>query len=160
MSVDVRAATAADARAIAEVHVTGWQEAYAHLVPAESLARLNVTQRTLRWTELIAAPTPDIWIARDGRAIVGWASSSSGHAADAPRDLELEGIYILASAYGGGAGQALLDAAVGTRPAYLWVAADNPRALSFYARNRFAPDGAEDMHSLAGTPVPAIRLVR
>jgi hypothetical protein len=29
----------------------------------------------------------------------------------------------------------LLDAAVGSAPAFLWVAVDNPRAHAFYARN-------------------------
>jgi ribosomal protein S18 acetylase RimI-like enzyme len=56
---------------------------------------------------------------------------------DAPRDRELLSIYVLSKAYGSGAGQALLDAALGDRPACLWVAAQNPRAQSFYRRNGF-----------------------
>lgn len=53
-------------------------------------------------------------------------------------------INILASHYGMGVGQALLDAAIGDRPASLWVAEDNPRAQAFYRRNGFALDGARD----------------
>ena len=54
---------------------------------------------------------------------------------DAPRDLELESLYVLASRHGSGAGQSLLDAVISDRPAYLWVADNNPRARAFYTRN-------------------------
>jgi GNAT superfamily N-acetyltransferase len=160
MTIDVRLAALTDAPGIGHVHVQGWREAYAHLVPASSLARLSVEQRTLRWAELIPAVTPDVWVAVDADRVIGWATTSTGHAADAPRDLELEGIYILASHYGSGAGQDLLDAALGHSPAFLWVAADNPRARAFYARNGFRPDGTTKMGPLAGTQILAARLVR
>ena len=156
--MDVRPALASDARRIAEVHIQAWREAYAHLVPQDALARLSVEQRELRWAELIPAPSPRVWVAVDDGAIVGWATDSRGHGT--PRDLELEGLYILASHYGTGVGQELLDAAIGTAPAFLWVASENPRAQAFYARNGFDADGATDTHSLAGTPVEAMRLVR
>jgi ribosomal protein S18 acetylase RimI-like enzyme len=158
MDVVVRPAVRADARAIAEVHIQAWREAYAHLVPAETLARLSVEQRELRWAELIPAATPDVWIALDDERAIGWASASHGHGT--PREHELEGLYVLASHYGSGAGQALVDAAIGTEPAFLWVAEDNPRAQAFYARNGFAADGEDVTHPLAGTPVHAIRMVR
>jgi GNAT superfamily N-acetyltransferase len=158
MDVVVRQAVAGDARGIAAVHIQGWREAYAHLVPADSLAALSHEQRELRWAELIPAATPTVWVAADGSRVVGWATASRGHGT--PRDHELEGLYILASHYGSGAGQALLDAAIGTEPAFLWVAEDNPRARAFYARNRFVADGAAETHPLAGTPVRAIRMVR
>ena len=67
---------------------------------------------------------------------------------------------MLASHYGSGAGQLLLDAAVGSSGAYLWIADDNPRAFAFYTRNGFVPDGATGSHELAGTPVRILRMVR
>ena len=160
MTIEVRRAVESDARGIAEVHVQAWREAYAHLVPASSLARLNVEQRERRWTEILKIPTAIIWVATDSEAIIGFAGSSAGHHDDAPRDLELESIYLLESQHGSGAGQRLLDAAIGADPAYLWVAEDNLRARVFYKRNGFIPDGVSDSHSLAGTPVAAIRMVR
>jgi ribosomal protein S18 acetylase RimI-like enzyme len=42
-------------------------------------------------------------------------------------------------------GQALLDATLGTDPAMLWVAKENPRAIAFYRRNGFRFDGAEQI---------------
>lgn len=40
-----------------------------------------------------------------------------------------------------GVGQALLDTAIGDRPAYHWALADNPRAHAFSRRNGFELDG-------------------
>jgi GNAT superfamily N-acetyltransferase len=160
MTIEVRRAVPADAHGIAEVHVQSWRETYSHLVPADSLALLKVKRYELRWAELITAQSPDVWVAAVGEDVIGWASSSVGHDSEAPRDLQLEGIYLLASHHGSGAGQLLLDAAVRDAPAYLWVAEENPRAWAFYVRNGFVPDGAVETHSLAGTPVAASRLVR
>lgn len=156
----VRPAVGADAAGIAHVHVQAWRETYAHLVPADTLAALDEAARAERWERLIAAETPEAWVATDGGAVIGWATTGHGHDEDAPRPLELEGIYVLASHHGSGAGQRLLDAAVGGHPAYLWVADDNPRARAFYTRNGFVPDGLRTRYPLAGTPVDVIRMVR
>ncbi len=80
-------------------------------------------------------------VAADGDRIIGWAQASAGRDDDRPRELELEGLYVLDEFHGHGVGQALLDAAVGDRSAYLWVLEDNPRAQAFYRRNGFALDG-------------------
>jgi ribosomal protein S18 acetylase RimI-like enzyme len=160
MTIEVRPAELRDAPGIAGVHVRGWQETYAHLVPAEDLDRMRVEQRELRWREILTGDDSETWVAADGDVVVGFAGTSPGRDDDSPRPLELQSIYVLASHHGTGAGQRLLDAALGDRPAFLWVARDNPRANAFYARNGFGPDGATDTHSLLGTPVEAIRLVR
>jgi ribosomal protein S18 acetylase RimI-like enzyme len=160
MTLDVRLAVESDAQGIATVHVEAWRETYAHLLPTEVLARLSVAQRAARWAEHIVALSPIVWVATDGDEIMGWATSSVGHAPDEPRDLELEGIYIRARQYGSSAGQRLLDAAIGASPAFLWVAVDNPRAHAFYRRNGFSPDGVTATRPLGGTPVAVERLVR
>jgi hypothetical protein len=65
----------------------------------------------------------------------------------------------MASLHGSGSGQGLLDAVIGTEPAFLWTAELNPRAQSFYRRNGFVADGArkvaESWENLA-----EIRMVR
>jgi ribosomal protein S18 acetylase RimI-like enzyme len=160
MTVELRKAVAADARGIATVHVRGWQEAYAHLVPAESLARLSIDQRELRWREVLVDSGTITWVAVDGDEVVGFARTAPPKDADPPRDVELSEIYVLASHHGSGIAQQLLDATLGDRPAILWVAEDNPRARAFYTRNGFQPDGVTKVGSLAGADVPAARLVR
>jgi GNAT superfamily N-acetyltransferase len=160
MTIDVRRADMSDARGIAEVHVQAWREAYAHLVSAGGLGRLSVDQRELRWNEIIPHPNAEIWVATDEGAVIGFAGAGTSLDADAPRDLELQTLYVLASHYGSAAGQRLLDAVLGDSPATLWVADDNPRARAFYARNRFRPDGTTKIGPVAGTEILEARLVR
>ncbi|WP_258369928.1 MULTISPECIES: N-acetyltransferase [unclassified Curtobacterium] len=78
----------------------------------------------------------------DQSGVVGFAAVQTIAELHAVRPEELTMLYVLARAHGGGAGQALLNATLGGRPASLWVAANNPRARAFYRRNVFTPDGA------------------
>ena len=159
-AVTVRRATVDDARGIAEVHVTAWREAYAGRMPADFLASLDVDRRAAGWSRILERGETDAFVAvRDG-TIVGWATAGRGRDDDAPRDRELEGIYLLASAYGSGAGQQLLDAAVGDAPAYLWVMDGNGRAEAFYRRNGFTRDGATMTHPAGDATVLAVRMTR
>ena len=160
MTIDVRPVVSADARAIAEVHVQAWREAYTRLVPTGALARLSVNQRELRWKEILSHPAATIWVAMDDERVIGFAGAGPARDADAPRALELQSIYVLASHYGTGAGQRLLESVLGDGPASLWVADDNPRARAFYARNGLLPDGTTRMGPLAGTEILEARLVR
>jgi L-amino acid N-acyltransferase YncA len=163
-SVSVRRANPGDSTSIARVHVRAWQEAYAHLVPAEKLASLDVAARAASWERILGDGTTEVWVAEvaqpGGAEVVGWASAGPGRGNNAPRALEVEGIYVLAAHHGSGAGQALCDAAIGASEAFLWMAADNPRAEHFYRRNGFEPDGATDRYLMLGTHVDIVRLVR
>ena len=156
----VRRAEMADARAIALVHVQAWREAYAHLVPAENLACLSSLQRERRWREIIPLTEAETWVATENDTVIGFGRAGPSRDADAPRTRELQSLYVLASHYGTGAGQQVLDAALGDAPAFLWVADNNPRARAFYARNGFEPDGTSKIGPLAGTDVLETRLVR
>ncbi|WP_420367481.1 GNAT family N-acetyltransferase [Curtobacterium sp. L1-20] len=156
----VRPARESDTAGIAAVHVQAWREAYAHLMPATFLAGLDQGRRETGWRTIIADEVTDVLVALDGEKIIGWASAGSGRDGCAPTDRELEGIYVLAAAYGSGAGQQLLDAAIGDEPAFLWMADNNPRAEAFYRRNRFERDGAEKTESFGGASVRVVRLTR
>ena len=68
-------------------------------------------------------------------------------------------MYLLESHQGLGLGGRLLDHALGTSAASLWVAANNHQALDFYRRFGFEPDGAEDRIP-DWENLPIIRLVR
>ena len=160
MAVVVRPAVAGDAEAIAFVHVTAWQETYRHLLDPVLLDALRPADRVERWRSIIEGPEQHVWVAERDGVVVAWATTSSRELSGHPEPLELNGMYALRSVHGSGVGQALLDAALGDEPALLWVAADNPRAQAFYARNRFAPDGETGEHELLGTPVSIVRWVR
>ena len=156
----VRPARESDAAGIAAVHVQAWRVAYAHLMPAEFLAALDQGRREAGWRTIIADEVTDVLVALDGEQIIGWASAGSGRDESAPADRELEGIYVLASAYGSGAGQQQLNAAVGNDAAFLWMAENNPRAEAFYRRNRFERDGAEKTESFGGASIRVVRMSR
>jgi GNAT superfamily N-acetyltransferase len=155
--ITVRPAVPDDADRILTIRNTGWREAYAHLLSAEFLAGLSADAEGLR--RGITRGHLTIVVAElDGEA-VGYALAGPSDEEGAPRDWCLRHLYQYSRAHGSGTGQALFDAVVGDRPAYLWTAEDNPRAISFYRRNGFVPDGtrktAPDWEDLA-----EIRMVR
>jgi ribosomal protein S18 acetylase RimI-like enzyme len=154
----VRAATVDDADGIARVHIHAWRETYARLVEPGELDELSVDRRAERWRQILESGG-QAWIAVVDDEIVGFAGIGTG-GDDAPRALCLESIYLLAAQHGSGAAQALLDAALGDAPAYLFVAADNPRATRFYERNGFRFDGASEEFAFVRTPVTSLRMVR
>ena len=126
------------------MHVEAWRQAYAHVLPPEYLAGLDISARAERWRAMLADGAQALVAvsADEGDSrVIGFATAGAGRDDDAPRELELQAIYILSSAYGSGAGQQLLDAAIADRPAFLWMADDNPRAEAFYRRNGFERDG-------------------
>jgi GNAT superfamily N-acetyltransferase len=89
----------------------------------------------------------------------GFALAGDSEEADAPRALQLFILYQYATEHGTGTGQALLDAVIGDEPAFLWTAEENPRAIAFYRRNGFEPDGARVV-SASWENLAEIRMVR
>ncbi len=162
----IRRATADDAADVARVQVTGWHEAYTGRMPQSILDGLDPDRAAGWWHRVIAGGTDgeapgEVWVAERDGVVVGfaWASTSRDEEAP-PAARELHAIYILARQYGSGAGQALLDAAVGQQPASLWILEDNPRARAFYERNGFRADGTVQDDDRWGEPVREVRLVR
>lgn len=129
----------ADAAAVARVNVQSWREAYSHFLSAEFLAAMSVERLTENWARIIA--DLPVHVAEVDGEVRGFSFARVTRAPDAPRPLVLGLIYQLESLHGSGSGQALLDAAVGNQPAFLWVAELNPRARRFYERNGFVLDG-------------------
>lgn len=158
----IRPATAADAAGIARVHVRAWREAYAHLLSADFLEGISVDERSARWSRILGSDRPDrtFRVAEQREQIVGFAVAGSSRDADAPRELELHAIYLLAAQHGSGLAQGLIDTTLGERPASLWVAQDNPRAVSFYSRNGFKSDGTSKDEPMGAESIRAIRMVR
>ena len=113
------------------------------------------------WTGLCQNPVPTTRVAvaeLDGEA-VGLAAAGASLDESPVRERQLWFIYLLASAQGSGAGQALLDEVLGAEPTSLWVLESNARARAFYARNGFVADGARQSTGFDDTP-DEIRMVR
>ena len=162
--VTVRRAGPGDAPDVARVQVTGWHEAYTGRMPQSILDRLDVERSTGWWRRVIMGETDgevsgEVWVAEREGVVIGFASAGASRDHD-PHERELYAIYVLAEHYGSGAGQALLDAAIGRSAASLWILQDNPRARAFYERNGFRSDGSVKDDDRWGDPVREERLVR
>jgi ribosomal protein S18 acetylase RimI-like enzyme len=160
MELSVRPATVDDVAAIAEVHMTSWKESYTHLLSPGFFDSRTPERAVSRWVDTLAGPSaPPVHVATLDGTIVGFSGSGPSQDEAPVRDLQLYFIYVLAAHHGVGAGQRLLEAALGDAPASLWMVKDNPRALAFYRRNGFEPDGVEklDVH---WENLEEIRLVR
>jgi ribosomal protein S18 acetylase RimI-like enzyme len=147
----IRAAVIDDADGIARVHVDSWRETYSGVLDDRFFSEEIFERRTTFWQRYLTIdPRPGtLFVAEDDGAIIGFANSGESIGPDAEhgfpvvRALTLFSIYLLATAHGTGAGQALHDSVVGRSPAQLWVLRGNNRAIAFYERNGFAFDGTE-----------------
>ena len=153
-TVRLRRARAADARAIAELHVATWKAAYPGLLPQGYLDDLAPEDRLGDWEQALAAsPWPVVLVAEEGPSLLGFASVSPSRDEDADGTVgEVQTLYVSPGAWHGGVGTALLAAAgdvlaeAGFTTGTLWVLDVNDRARRFYERNGWTADGATKEH--------------
>jgi GNAT superfamily N-acetyltransferase len=159
--VQVRAATSADALAIERARIHGWRVAYRHVVPADELDALPIDAK--RWRRRLDEP-PAGWstfvVTDDGGDVVGFAST--GPSRDEPGIGELYAIYVEPSAWGSGAGRALIERgeaqlASEYAEATLWVLEANARARRFYEQAGWQPDGARKAEARFGVRAAEVR---
>lgn len=158
--MEVRRAAVADAAAIADVHTRSWQAAYEQIFGQERLAGIDAAARRAAWERAIESGENVFFAEADGR-VVGFASV--GPSREPPGSGELYAIYVLADAWGTGAGSALMGAAVsalrdaGDAEAILWVLEDNPRARHFYEREGWRLDDARKEDEFLGVRAAEVR---
>ena len=139
LNIQVRPADAGDARTIAEIHVATWQTAYAGLVPDDYLKGMSIDKKVALWLDAIKFGEPQVVVALDGNAIVGFAGyDRSRDAKTKPTTGEIWSMYVASDYWGEGAGLALWDACreglleEGCTEVTLWAFLRNERALRFY----------------------------
>ena len=162
MDYVLRRATPEDAEAVVLMHTLAHEECYPHLLsPAFFAARRKaIPERVDRRRTYLDVADPRIIAVDANNEVVGLADAGPGRDEDSPVPLELYSIYVLGRAQGTGLGTALLRAAVGESPAYLWVLEDNVRAQAFYRRHGFLADGKRGLLPPDWEEVPEIRMVR
>ena len=143
--VSIRQAVVPDAEPLAHLHVDVWDDAYTGLMPQGILddRREKVAERVDKW-RVILGGRDSIWVAEDTEGLIGFASTGPARDNDMDDTLELYSLYVRAAYWGTGVGYALFEVAVGDHAAYLWVLADNERAIAFYERQGFRLDGTLD----------------
>lgn len=141
MSFRVRAAGPADAAAIAIVHVLSWRQTYPGILPAVTLARLSVENRTLFWRRVLEIPEPrtKVFVGEDGTGtVVGFGVCGPEKVGLKDYQGEFQAIYLVRAAQGRELGTRLMSAmasalvAQGMVSASVWVLRDNRRARRFY----------------------------
>ena len=145
--LELRAASAADARAIAEIHVAGWRAAYRGLMPDAQLDALSVEQRASFWTRTLSLPAPSrVIVAGDA----GFCSYGPTRDAGEQDDVaEIYALYVMPDCWRRGIGRALCGRAVTDAASRscsamaLWVLVQNGLARRFYEALGFAADGTQ-----------------
>jgi ribosomal protein S18 acetylase RimI-like enzyme len=163
----IEPATIDDCRAIAEVHVASWQEAYAGIFSSEYLESLSVPKRERAWRAILADGNAQVLVARYGEHVVGFVSFSASRDPDAqPHHGEVSAIYVLPSFWSTGVGLALWQEAKrnlqsqGFSQISLWVISNNARAIRFYTLAGFHGEiGSAKQSERGGTRFQETRYV-
>lgn len=159
----VRAPRPEEAAAVATVQNTSWRETYSGLLSERFYDDAALAGRTRMWEQVLAEDQQTVRVAEADGELIGVALAGPaldpGPGEDPLREEQLFILYVLQGWHGSGVGSALLEAVLADRPAQLWVAAENPRARRFYARQGFRPDGAEVVDADA-EGLREIRMVR
>ena len=126
----------------AYVHWKAWHEAYPGIVSSDYLERMTLEKcETLafRWKD-------DILVAEEDGRVIGFLGYGN-RGEEAPSTGEIFALYVLKEYYGTGLGQKLMEEGLKRLEAYpeicLWVLKENRRAIRFYEKCGFVPDGAE-----------------
>jgi GNAT superfamily N-acetyltransferase len=147
----IRAAAAADAAAIGALKVRAWRAAYAGFMEPAYLDALDPVREAADWAAYLAAIPAGhrLWLAVEADAVLGFCRT--GPAAEDP-DLgpdaaEVYGLYLEPARVGTGLGRLLFGHAAadldarGYAPLCVYAYVPNHRALRFYRRAGFTPDG-------------------
>ncbi len=157
----VRPPRAQDAAAVAAVQAQAWREAYADLLPEQSLAALEGEPGAERWREAVTAPpTPRhrVLVACAGAEVVGFAAFGPGGDPDlnADVDAEVHALVVRPQDAGAGHGSRLLTATVdhlrgdGFRHAHLWLGVGDDALRAFLTGAGWGADGATRSLDLRG----------
>ncbi len=172
MSPVVRRASEDDARAIASIHVRGWQSAYPGIVPDAYLDALSADNYAERHRGRIRLPQSGVeaWVAESDGAVAGFAILGPARPPlDEPPAGEVYAIYVDPGRLRRGIGRLLLDHAVeafrrqGLGLATLWVLRENAPGRRFYEAMGWRADGSTQRFELpgfGGVSLPEVRYVR
>lgn len=141
----------------------GWRQAYRGRLNAEVLDHLDegIESVAEAWRLGFDAggEVPLVAVDDDAR-IVGIAAGGAARGENPPTAVELSMLYVLEEYYGTGLGRALTDAAIGDSAACVWVLEGNERAIAFYRKLGFEPDGTAEQLSERWNGLNEIRMVR
>ena len=156
----IRAASAADADAIAALHAASWRSAYRGIFKDSTLGPTLDGERRRHWRGRLAAmAAADTVLIADGLGFIAvWAQGDAGFGA------YIDNLHVHPEQRSAGLGRRLLGDAMrrvaqrGESHAYLWVFDANIRAIDFYRRlgGEIVEHGLVEID---GSKVPESRIV-
>lgn len=167
-SFSVRPASLRDAKTIAEIHVSAWQEAARRAGPPEIRAADSVERRQAAWREAIDLCEPQVLVATERDKVIGFVAFDRSRDKGTPSTTgEVWALYVAPSHWGRGAGLALWDAArdglqeEGCIRTTMWLPMRFERAMRFVALAGFQREtGSAQTVEVGGVRVEEIRVQR
>lgn len=143
--VHIRFAAEDEHRAIGDIEVAARRHAYARLVEPEMLASMT-TGNAQAWQDRLRADsrTHRMLVAESGGEVIGFCYVGPSSQSDAG---DLHALHVLPAWHGTGVADELHAAALavlvdmGYDRQLLWVLDGNARAIAFYRRHGWRPDG-------------------
>ena len=162
----VRPVVAADAAALARIHVAAWRSAYVGLMPDAYLAQLDASRFERGWEIAIDEGVSTMLAGVIDEQVKGFATLGDARDEDPVASGQLYAFNLLPATFGSGLALELHGAALaslagaGHDAAYLWVAERNPRARRFYEREGWALDEGTKTEEFGGRELVEVRYVR
>jgi GNAT superfamily N-acetyltransferase len=149
VTVTIRESGPEDARAIAEVHVASWRQAYRGFIPDPVLDDLSIEERESVWRQGLGDEEPGTALVAEERGrVVGFVGFGPSRSFDDPPSVgEIYALYLHPENQRRGIGRRLLEAALdvmardGFQDATLWVLDSNSGARRFYQALGWQTDG-------------------
>lgn len=168
MRWQVRGATRADVRRVAEINVAGWSTAYRGIMPDEHLDALRVPDReTVIAARLGASDRHVFFVAVDGAGTVGAYVAVGPARTDReptlPATGEVFSLYADPALRGTGAGHLVHEAGLahligaGFRHAVLWALERNTASRKFYEAHGWRTDGHTTRYHVGDRLVSEVR---
>jgi GNAT superfamily N-acetyltransferase len=160
--IKIRRARSTDAVEIARIHVDAWRDAYAALLPAEYLARLDSRIEAARWNRAANSRVENTLVADTDDEIAGYAIIGPARRDRTPPSGEIYALYVETDWREQGIGRALIEAAFdrfrerGLAQAVIWCLEGNFAARGFYGRcnGRLLPETR--IEDVGGMPLPVV----
>lgn len=147
--MQIRTAELMDAKRIASLHVNVWRAAYKGIMPDSFLDSMDINYYEQGWSKTLKAPGNGNYIvAQVDKELVGFATFGPARDTNVEdkNSAELVALNISPEYWRQAIGSQLLSGVIDSvkvkyKNLYLWVAEKNIRAISFYEKHGFNPDG-------------------
>lgn len=148
MTFEVRKATPADGRAIAEIHRETHAATYAQWVP-DIVDDYDLERSAENWARTATAGSGHLTVAEEAGRVLGFCVSGPARGEDVEGAGEVYAIYVRPDTHGRGVGRALMSDALAWLAGrdhpecILWVAEPSTRTRRFYEYVGFVLDEGE-----------------